>query len=112
MEIGGIHLMYSAQTQEDIANEILGQKREKRVWPVWHRTCRDIAFFYDQPVCGGIEIKSAHSYDYNGRHPEPGSQMVCGACKETMKVSDVCSSRPGEFLAMPGENFVKELLKQ
>lgn len=101
--------MYSAQTKDDITKEFLGDKREKRVWPVWHRTCRDIAFLYDQPVKGGLE--SRHAYDYNGRQPELNSPMVCCACKETIRKTDLCAQRPGELIALPGENPILKILR-
>ena len=105
---------YNAQSRDDIANALLSPefwKGGSRVWPVWHRTCRDIAFFYSQPLDAGVELESSKSFDYNGNHPEPLSPMICGACHETIKKIDLCAQRPGELLALPGENPILKVLK-
>jgi len=107
---------FSSLNRRDISAELMTkeywpQGHSKQVYPIWHYTCRDIAFFYSQPPGVGVGLESSKAYDYDGNHPETNSPMVCGACHETIKKLDLCDSRPGELLALPGENPIFKVLK-
>jgi len=107
-------MRYSEQTRTDISAALLEREHwpegySKQVWPVWHRTCREIAFFHSVKPTPDVTLESRYTYDYEGNHPEPGSPMVCCACKEGIKAIDLCAQRPGELLALPGVNPFKKV---
>ena len=118
MDINGVCAVMnnlSATAKKDIASELMTkeywpQGHSIQVWPVWHRECRDIAFFYNRPIVG--PVRSANVLDYSGKRPDPHSPIICGACHATVMKNDLCEHRPGELIAMPGENPIIKILRQ
>lgn len=107
----------SNQTLLDISDGVINDEvglgaKGQRVWPVWHRLCRDIAFFYLLPVTPGMNIESRFSRNYNCATPEAGSPIICEACGQAVQEFDLCAHRPGELVSAENNDpFLRVLSK-
>ena len=81
------------ESHAEFEARLIEKKARIRIWPVWHRTCKDIAFFMTKdPRIGSIESKDCVLF--NGRRPQPNTVMVCESCQQVIKKLDLLAEMP------------------
>ena len=71
------------------------------IWPVWHRTCADVAFFMRKDPRFNA-IRSQDVLLFNARRPPAHSPMVCESCGKTIKKLDLLAERPPKLIIPVG----------
>jgi len=93
----------SEEHRRKVELEVRDEKSKKRIWPVWHRICADIAFFmYKNPLM----VKSINAKDcilFNGKRPDAHTPMVCESCGKPIKKHDLLADPPPKVSIYTGE---------
>jgi hypothetical protein len=64
------------------------------LWPVFHRVCADVAFFMTRAPQTVDNIRSYMVFDWEGNHPPPNTEMICGSCRERILKTDLLVEPP------------------
>ncbi len=93
------------EDSERFEREVFDETNTFQVWPVWHRTCADVAFFMLKDP-RTTDIRSRDVLLFNGTRPPPNSAMICESCGKPIEKLDLLAERPPKLIVSMGDLHV------